>query len=295
MLAQQIFNGLVSGTVYALFALGLTLVYGVHRILNLAHGAIFMWGALVGLFVVDRLGLPLWLALITATVFSGLTSVLLEFLAFRPLRLREGDELATIVSSIGANLILVNLAQQATGAQILNFPLDVFPFESWRVAGLLISLQDITIVGCVIVLVSVVTFFLFRTAFGRKARAVAINETMSRLVGINPRRIYVQTFFIAGALAGAAGVILGVAYNSVSYFMGEPMLLRAFAIVVLGGLGSIGGTLIAGLFLGVVEALTVSYASSQLSDITIFGVLFLVLLVRPSGLFKGLHHEHRRA
>jgi branched-chain amino acid transport system permease protein len=126
-------------------------------------------------------------------------------------------------------------------------------------------------------------------------RAVAINERMSLLVGINPRNIYFQTFFLAGALAGAAGVILGVAYNSVSYFMGDPMLLRAFAIVVLGGLGSVAGTLIASLFFGVVEALTVSYLSSQLSDAILFLILFLVLLVRPSGIFRGLHHEYRKA
>jgi branched-chain amino acid transport system permease protein len=140
-----------------------------------------------------------------------------------------------------------------------------------------------------------VALYLFGTVFGLQVRAVAINETMSRLVGINPQGIYVQTFFISGALAGAAGVILGVAYNSVSYFMGEPMLLRAFAIIVLGGLGSITGALISSLFVGVVEALTVSYASSQLSEMATFLLLFVVLIVRPYGLFKGLHHEHRKA
>jgi branched-chain amino acid transport system permease protein len=295
MLAQQIVNGVVSGMVYALFALGLTLVYGVHRVLNLAHGAVFMWGALVGLIVVVRFDLPLWLALLVAMVFSGLTSVVLDFLAFRPLRRRHGDELATIVSSIGANLIMMNLAEQATGAQILNFPLDIVPFDNYRVAGILISLQNIVIVCCVLVLVAAVALYLFGTVFGLQVRAVAINETMSRLVGINPQGIYVQTFFISGALAGAAGVILGVAYNSVSYFMGEPMLLRAFAIIVLGGLGSITGALISSLFVGVVEALTVSYASSQLSEMATFLLLFVVLIVRPYGLFKGLHHEHRKA
>jgi branched-chain amino acid transport system permease protein len=295
MLAQQVFNGLVSGMVYALFALGLSLVYGVHRVLNLAHGAVFMWGALVGLLVVVKFDVPLWAALIVAMVFSGITSVLLDYLAFRPLRMRGGDELATIVSSIGANLIMMNLAQQVTGAQILNFPLDIVPFDNYRVAGLLISLQNIVIAVCALTLVGLVGFYLFRTAFGSQVRAVAVNENMSRLIGINPQRVYFQTFFLSGALAGAAGVILGVAYNSVSYLMGEPMLLRAFAIIVLGGLGSVVGALIASLFFGVVEALTVSYASSQISDMATFLVLFIVLLVRPSGLFQGLHHEHRKA
>lgn len=295
MFAQQVLNGLVSGMVYALFALGLSLVYGVHRVLNLAHGAVFMWGALVGLLVVVKFELPLWAALIVAMAFSGFTSVLLDYLAFRPLRLRHGDELATIVSSIGANLIMMNLAQQVTGAQILNFPLDIVPFENYRIAGLLISLQNIVIAICALILVGAMALYLFRTAFGSQVRAVAVNENMSQLIGINPQKIYFQTFFLSGALAGAAGVILGVAYNSVSYMMGEPMLLRAFAIIVLGGLGSIAGALIASLFFGVVEALTVSYASSQLSDMVMFFVLFIVLLVRPSGLFQGLHHEHRKA
>ncbi|MGZ5804760.1 MAG: branched-chain amino acid ABC transporter permease [Xanthobacteraceae bacterium] len=295
MFAQQVLNGLVSGMVYALFALGLSLVYGVHRVLNLAHGAVFMWGALVGLLVVVKFELPLWAALIVAMAFSGLTSVLLDYLAFRPLRLRHGDELATIVSSIGANLIMMNLAQQVTGAQILNFPLDIVPFENYRIAGLLISLQNIVIAVCALVLVGAMALYLFHTAFGSQVRAVAVNENMSQLIGINPQKIYFQTFFLSGALAGAAGVILGVAYNSVSYMMGEPMLLRAFAIIVLGGLGSVAGALIASLFFGVVEALTVSYGSSQLSDMVMFFVLFIVLLVRPSGLFQGLHHEHRKA
>ncbi|MGZ5866491.1 MAG: branched-chain amino acid ABC transporter permease [Xanthobacteraceae bacterium] len=295
MFAQQFLNGFVSGMVYALFALGLSLVYGVHRVLNLAHGAVFMWGALVGLLVVVKFELPLWAALIVAMAFSGLTNVLLDYLAFRPLRLRHGDELATIVSSIGANLIMMNLAQQVTGAQILNFPLDIVPFENYRIAGLLISLQNIVIAVCALVLVGAMALYLFHTAFGSQVRAVAVNENMSQLIGINPQKIYFQTFFLSGALAGAAGVILGVAYNSVSYMMGEPMLLRAFAIIVLGGLGSVAGALIASLFFGVVEALTVSYGSSQLSDMVMFFVLFIVLLVRPSGLFQGLHHEHRKA
>jgi branched-chain amino acid transport system permease protein len=295
MLEQQILNGLVSGMVYALFALGLTIIYGVYRILNLAHGAVFMWGALAGLYVVTQLSLPLWLATIVAMVFGGLTSVAIDFVAFRPLRKRNGDELATIVSSIGANLILVNIAQQLTGAQILNYPLDIFPFVNYRVGGLIISLQNIVIVLCALILMALVGFYLFRTKFGSQVRAVAINERMSRLLGISPRNIYLQTFFLSGALAGAAGVILGVAYNSVSYFMGDPMLLRAFAIIVLGGLGSISGALIASLFFGVVEALTVSYLSSQLSDAILCLVLFVVLLVRPNGIFTGLHHEYRKA
>jgi len=295
MLAQQILNGLVSGMVYALFALGLTFVYGVHRVLNLAHGAVFTWGAFAGLYAVTQLGLPLWAAFVTGMVFGGLTSVCLDFLAFRPLRRRQGDALATIVSSICANLIMINISQQLSGAQIMNFPLDLVPFDNYRVAGLLVSLQSVVIVLIVLVLIGGLAIYLFRTAFGTQVRAVAINEKMAQLVGITPARVYFQTFFLSGALAGGAGVILGVSYNSVSYFMGEPMLLRAFAIIVLGGLGSFLGALIASIFFGVVESLTIAYASTQVSDMLTFALLFVILLIRPWGFFRGLHHEHRRA
>jgi len=295
MLAQQILNGLVSGMVYALFALGLTFVYGVHRVLNLAHGAVFTWGAFAGLYCVTLLALPLWLAFIVGMLIGGLTSVCLDFLAFRPLRRRHGDELATIVSSIGANLIMINIAQQLSGAQIMNFPLDIVPFDNYRVAGLLVSLQSVVIVVMVLLLVGGLAFYVFRTAFGAQVRAVAINERMAQLVGITPARVYFQTFFLSGALAGAAGVILGVSYNSVSYFMGEPMLLRAFAIIVLGGLGSFLGGLRAIKKNSVAESLAIAYASTQVSDMLTFAMLFVILLIRPWGFFRGLHHEHRRA
>jgi len=153
----------------------------------------------------------------------------------------------------------------------------------------------VVIVVMVLLLVGGLAFYVFRTAFGAQVRAVAINERMAQLVGITPARVYFQTFFLSGALAGAAGVILGVSYNSVSYFMGEPMLLRAFAIIVLGGLGSFLGALIASILFGVAESLAIAYASTQVSDMLTFAMLFVILLIRPWGFFRGLHHEHRRA
>jgi len=295
MIAQQILNGLVVGAVYALFGLGFTLVYGVQKILNLAHGGIFMWGALIGFFVVTRLGLPLWSALILGMAGAGLLSMLLELVAFRHLRRRKGDDLSTLVSSLGANLILVNMAQQVTNSQIESFPFGIFPIRIWRVAGLMISLQTIVILACVALLVAMLLLYLFRTHFGAEVRAVAVSERTSLLLGIAPQAVFLQTFFIAGAMAGAAGVILGVAFNSVSYDMGEPMMLRAFVIIVLGGFGSVIGAVVAGLLLGVVQALSVALFSSALSDAIMFGVLILLLLAMPTGLFRGFDTEARRA
>ena len=295
MFGQELLNGVVVGAVYALFSLGLTLVFGIHRILNLAHGAVFMWGALIGYFAVTGAGLALAPAFALAILGGALVSVGLDLLVFRPLRRRDGDEFGTIIVSVGANLVLLHLAQQATNAQTLRFPFGIFPIHVYHLLGLRISLQQIVIVAAVAVLVAALVVYLFRTNLGTDARAVAIDERTAMLLGINPHAVYFGTFAIAGALAGAAGVILGIAFNSVSYTMGEPIMLQAFVVIVLGGLGSVPGAVLAGVMLGVIQTLTTVYISSELSDAVVFGLLFIVLLVRPRGFFAGLHTEHRVA
>ena len=295
MLAQQLLNGVVVGAVYALFSLGLTLVFGMHRILNLAHGAVFMWGALIGYFAVTLAGLPLWAAFIVAVFGAGLVSVALELCVFRPLRRHQGDEFGTIVARIGANLILMQLAQQATNAQTLRFPFGIFPILFYDIAGLRVSLQQLVILGAVAVIVVALLAFLFKTSLGSEARAVAVDERTSMLLGVNPGKVYLTSFLIAGMLAGAAGVILGVAFNSVSYVMGDAVMLQAFVVIVLGGLGSVTGAVLAGILIGMIQTLTTAYISTELSDAVVFGLLFVVLLIRPDGFFAGLHTEYRVA
>ena len=295
MLTQQIFNGIVMGTAYAIFALGLTLVFGLLKILNLAHGAVFMFGALASLYAVTQLELGLLGAFVISMVCGGALSVLLELLVFRPLRRRQGDELSTVVASVGANLVIMTLAQQVTNAESLRFPFGTFPTQVFRAGWLRFSLQDVTILAAAIVMVAVLVFYLFWTQAGTEVRAVAVNERTSTLLGVNPGAIYLQVFFAAGALAGAAGMILGIAFNSVNYSMGENILLQAFVVIVLGGLSSVVGTVVAGLFIGILQALATAYLSTELSEIIMFGILFLTLLLRPSGLFPGLHVEHRVA
>lgn len=287
MLGQQILNGVVVGAVYALFSLGFTLIFGMHRILNLAHGAVFMWGALIGYFCVTGLGLPLPPAFLLAILGGGAISILLDLLVYRPLRRRNGDEFGTIIAGIGANLVLMDLAQQATNAQTLRFPFGIFPVVFFHLAGLRISLQQIVILAAVAIMAIGLLGFLFRTNIGTDARAVAINEPTAMLLGVDPGRVYLATFGLSGALAGAAGVILGIVFNSVSYIMGEPVMLQAFVVIVLGGLGSVVGALVAGVLLGIIQTITVVYISSELSDAIVFGLLFVVLLVRPTGLFTA--------
>lgn len=287
MLAQQILNGVVAGAVYALFALGFTLVFGINRVLNLAHGAVFTVGAFAALYGTTLLDLPLPLAALLAVLAGGLASLLLDFVCFRPLRQRDAPEFAAIVSSIGGGLILTSLAQQVSATQVMRFPFGTVPVVVWRVLGVRVQLLQLVIVGSVAVLVGALLLFLHRTEAGRQVRAVAISGRTAQLLGINPAVAFAQVFFIAGALAGAAGLLIGLAFNSVHYVMGEPLLLRAFVVVVLGGMGSIGGAVVAGVLLGVVQSLGVAYASSGTADALMFGLLFAVLLLRPTGLFGG--------
>lgn len=295
MIAQQLLNALVVGSVYALFALGFTLIFGVHHILNLAHGAVFMWGAFVGLYAVTLLHAPFIVALLCASLAAGLLSVALDWVAFRPLRRRGAPEFSAIISSIGAGLILMNIAQRVSETRVQRYPFGTFPIEVYTVFGLRVTLLQLVIVGSVALIVAALFAYIFYTGFGRQIRAVAINERTASLLGVSPGRVYFQTFFISGALAGAAGVLIGIAFNSVGFLMGEPYMLRAFVVIVLGGLGSIGGAVIAGLLLGLIQTMTIAYVSTALSDAVLFSLLFLILLVRPTGFFGTLRMERRVA
>jgi branched-chain amino acid transport system permease protein len=295
MLAQQLLNALVVGSVYALFALGFTLIFGVHHILNLAHGAVFMWGAFVGLYAVTELRLPFPVAFVGASLAAGFLSVALDWVAFRPLRRRGAPDFSAIVSSIGAAYILMSIAQRVSDTKVMRYPFGTFPIEIYSVFGLRVTLLQLVIIGSVALIVTGLVAYIFHTSFGRQIRAVAINERTASLLGVNPTAVYFQTFFISGALAGAAGVLIGIAFNSVHFLMGEPYMLRAFVVIVLGGLGSVLGAVVGGLLLGVIQTMTIAYVSTDLSDAVIFSLLFLILLVRPTGLFGTLRRETRVA
>jgi branched-chain amino acid transport system permease protein len=288
MLGQQLLNGLVSGAIYALFALGFNLIFGVQKVLNLAHGGVFMSGAFIAYYAVI-IGLPFWFAILLAIVACGLISVLIDLLGFQPLRKRsQADaEFGAIVISIGVDLILATIAQRLSDTKVLSFPFGTFPVEFYRGLGLRISLLQVTIVILVAVLLGALMLFLKRTSFGRQVRAVALNERAAALLGVSARSVYFQTFFIAGGMAGLAGVLIGLSFNSIHFLMGEPYMLKAFVVVVLGGLGNLPGAVAASLLLGVLQTMTVVYLPAGLSDTLIFSTLFVVLLFWPNGLFGG--------
>lgn len=282
---QQLLNGVVVGSVYSLFALGFTLLFGVNHIMNMAHGSVFMWGAFAGLYVVLALDAPIYVALGAGMLAGGLLSMLLEVVAFRPLRRRNAPEFSAIVSSIGAGMVLIAVAQMVSNTAIMRFPFDAFPVVIFKVFGLRIQLLQLVIVGLVLLMVAGLVWYLYRTDFGQRIRCVAYSEQTSRLLGINPGPVNMQVFFISGALAGMAGVLIGLVFNSVHFAMGESLLLRAFVIIILGGLGSIPGALIAGLAIGIIQTLSVAYVSSGFAEAIVFVALFLTILVRPTGLF----------
>ena len=284
MIAQQILNGLIVGGVYALFALGFTLVFGIQKILNLAHGAIFTVGAFTAYYIVAA-GMPLVVGILGAIIACGLLSVLIEFVCFSRLRKTGDEEFGAIISSIGAGLVIMTLAQRVSNTRVLRFPFETFPVKIYQIAGLRISLLQLFMVGCAVLLVLALWVLIYRTSFGRRIRAVTDNERAAMLAGINPNAIYRQVYFISGALAGVAGVLVGIAFNSIHFAMGEPYLLFAFVIVILGGLGSVLGATVAALVFGMLQTLTIAFLPSGLTNTIIFLALFLILMVRPNGLF----------
>jgi branched-chain amino acid transport system permease protein len=290
MLVQQLLNGLVVGGVYALFALGFTLVFGIHHLMNLAHGAVFMTGAFVALYSVLA-GWPLWLGFVLAILVCGALSVLIEITAFRRLRKSGEAEFGAIISTLGADLIIVTLAQKISASEVLRFPFETFPVRIFEIAGLRVSLLQMFMAVCAFVLMLVLTWYLYGTPLGTRVRSVSGNERAAVLSGVNPNVVYFQTFFLSGALAGAAGVLVGLAFNAVQFLMGEPFLLKAFVAIILGGLGSVPGALVGGLVLGLLQSLSAAYLPALLVDAVIFLLLFVILMVRPDGLFAQSTQE----
>jgi branched-chain amino acid transport system permease protein len=283
MLLQQLVNGVFLGAVYALFACGYALVFGVLDILNLAHAAIFMAAAFIALVLVGK-GVPLVLALVLSVLAAGLLGMLLDRVAFAPLRRRNAGTLAPLISSIGVAIIVQGVARALFGSDDQPFASGTFGTAQFTLGGLHVSLVDLTVLGVAIVMMLGLRTLLRVTALGRSIRAVAADRVAAALLGIDVERTIALTFFIASALGGAAGILIGLEFNSVSVDMGSRIELKGLAIIVLGGMGSITGAVLGALLLGCVETLSVAYISSGYRDAIAFGVMFAVLVLRPTGL-----------
>lgn len=292
MLAQQLVNGLSLGALYALFALGFTLIFGVLGVINLSHGAIFMVGAYAGLEAIARLGLPLWVALPFAFLVSGLFGFLIDVLVLKPLRKRNAPHLIPMIATIGIGIALNNTVQGIFGAQNLRFPAGTVPNDTLSIAGVGLTALELAIILLSFALMAALMVIIRKTQLGRALRAIAESPKAAYLLGVNVEGLFMLTSFIAAGLGGVAGVLIGLYSNAIFPLMGQPMLQKGVAVIILGGMGDIRGALFAGLFLGFAEVLSVAYVGSTMRDAVAFGLLFLILLIRPKGLF-GTTNERK--
>lgn len=285
LFAQQLVNGLFIGSVYGLFAVGYTLVFGVLDILNLAHAAVFTLGGLVALWLVDGVGMPLWGAFPASVVFCGMLGLLLDRVAFAPLRKRADSHFSGLISSIAMAIIFESVALGLFGARTVRFPIGTVPLHIWNFAGVTVTSLQVLIVLAAICMMAALTQFLRRARLGKAIRAVAENERTARLLGIHVDGIIAFTFFISSALGGAAGILFGLYFDALSPDMGRSIELKGLAVIILGGMGSIPGAIVGGLAFGLSEVLTVAITgTSNLRDAVAFTILFSILLLRPSGI-----------
>ena len=293
-LGQQLVNGLTLGGVYALIALGYTLVYGVLQLLNFAHGDVYMVGAFLGFFVMTWLGGPvapvvpvavMVLAMfLVAMLGSGVLGVLIEQFAYRPLR--NSPRIAPLISALGVSLLLQNAVLLLLGSRIRSYDTNRYVDTSGglQLGSVRVDVVRIGVVVFAVVLMLALVQLVDRTRFGRGMRAIAYDRDAAVMMGVDADRIIVGTFFVASALAGAAGVMVGLVFFNVYSYMGFLAGLKGFTAAVVGGIGSIPGAMLGGLLIGLAEALTTGYLSANYASVIAFLLLIVVMLVKPRGL-----------
>ena len=278
---QQLINGISLGSIYALVALGYTMVYGIIKLINFAHGDIYMLGAYAGFFATTVLKLSFFPALVFAMVAAAAAGIIIERLAYRPLR--NAPRIAVLITAIGVSLLLEYGMMLFVTPQPRTFP-AVFNATVYNVSGFVVNSQQILILVTAVVLMVLLTDIVQKTMVGKAMRAVSYDMDAARLMGIDVNKVISYTFALGSALAAAAGVLVGVYYNSIDPLMGIMPGLKAFVAAVLGGIGILPGAMLGGVLLGVVEALVSGFFSSTFRDAAAFAILIIILLFRPSGL-----------
>lgn len=278
---QQIINGISLGSIYALIALGYTMIYGIIKLINFAHGDIYMLGAYAGFFSATVLGLSFIPSLILAMIISAIAGIIIERFAYRPLR--KAPRIAVLITAIGVSLFLEYGMILLVSAQPRTFP-AIFSGEIYHFAGLVVNSQQILILVVALILMVSLTYIVKNTKAGKAMRAVSFDADAARLMGIDVDKVISYTFAMGSALAAAAGVLVGVYYNSIDPLMGMMPGLKAFVAAVLGGIGIIPGAVLGGVIMGIVESMVSGFFSSTYRDAAAFGILILILLFRPSGI-----------
>ncbi|MEY9868491.1 branched-chain amino acid transport system permease protein [Peribacillus sp. B2I2] len=282
-LIQQLVNGISLGSIYALIALGYTMVYGIVKLINFAHGDVFMVGSFVGFYAITVMDLSFMPALLISMVTCAIFGVLIERIAYKPLR--NATRIAALITAIGVSLLIENGLIYIRGAQPEAYPNNVLPMDKLDILGVSISSQSILILSVSIILMIILQFVVHKTKIGKAMRAVSFDSEAAKLMGINVNNTISATFAIGSALAGAAGVIFGIYYIKIEPLMGVLPGLKAFVAAVLGGIGIIPGAMVGGLLLGVIEALVSAAGYSLWRDGVAFVVLILILIFLPQGLF----------
>ncbi len=288
MFTQQLINGIILGSTYALIALGYTMVYGIIELINFAHGEIYMFGAFTALVLFTTFDVPFFLAFFLAMILAALLGITVEYLAYRPLR--RSSRLAALISAIGVSIFLQNLALLVMGAKPNVFP---SPFEQRIYQNTLftISRVEIIILLSSFLLMLGLTFFIQKTKVGKAMRATAQDKDTASLMGINIDRIITITFAIGSALGAAAGVMVGIYFRTVTPMMGLMPGLKGFVAAVLGGIGNIPGAMLGGILLGIAEVMGAAYISSQYRDAVAFSLLIIILILKPTGLLGRFAQE----
>jgi branched-chain amino acid transport system permease protein len=285
MLEQQLVNAVSLGGVYALFSLSFTLVFGVLGVINLAHGAIFMLGAYASLYAVTALQLPLAGAIVVSMFAAGSAGWLLDRFILAPLRARRAPHLAPMIATIGLAIVATSAVEGFFGAENLRFPPGLLAADALNIGVVRMTWLELHIITIAFLLMAVLLWGLKRTRIGCALRALAESTKAAALLGIDVEGLFRLTSVLASMLGGMAGVLIALYTNAVFPFMGQPMLHKGIAVVILGGMGDIRGALVGGFFLGFVEVFSVAYIGSTMRDAVAFGLLFAILLLRPQGLF----------
>lgn len=286
MLEQQLINGLTLGLIYAMIAVGYTMVYGVIELINFAHGEVYMLGAFFCMTFIVTVGLPLVPAFVLAVVCCAILGMCIDRVAYKPLR--RAPRLAALITAIGMSIFLQNLTMIIWGAQPRAFPADALPAflseRAFSIGDANLSWLQLSIFAITIAMMITLNLIIMRTRIGTAMRALAQNKTAAALMGINVDRVIAFTFALGSAMGAIAGILVSIFYNTMSPMMGYTAGVKAFAAAVLGGIGSVPGAMLGGVVLGVAEALGAGYVSSLYRDGVAYAVLIAVILFRPSGL-----------
>lgn len=291
---QQLINGLTLGSVYALIALGYTMVYGIIKLLNFAHGDIFMIGAYISYFLLLTFDIGIFLAFIITMILTAVLGMLTDQVAYKPLR--KAPRISSLITAIGVSYLLRNGMIVLVGAETRAYlgafnEVPAFLNQSFSIGGITIRMMQVVLLVTTLVLMLLLQFIIQKTKMGKAMRAVSVDEEAAQLMGINTNSVIAFTFVLGSALAGASGLLVGMYYNSISPMLGGGYGMKAFVAAVIGGIGIIPGAVLGGYFIGMTEVMITAYGNSMIRDAVVYIILIVILLVRPAGLLGNSQTE----